>query len=66
MKKTLTTILCLLLIAVLALSLVACGEKKEELVKKDPVSQYKAEGFEKSTLKNQVSWEGLNQFKTTT
>jgi len=66
MKKTLTVILCLLLVAVLAMSLVACGEKKEEIPKKDPVSQYKADGFEKSTLKNQVSWEGINQFKPTT
>ena len=67
MKKTLLTVLCLLLVAVLALSLAACGEKKEELpAKKDPVSQFKADGFEKSTLKNQVSWEGINQFKSTT
>ncbi|MBR2309131.1 MAG: hypothetical protein IKA47_01175 [Oscillospiraceae bacterium] len=66
MKKTLTAILCLLLVAVLAMSLVACGEKKEEIPKKDPVSQFKAEGFDKSTLKNQVSWEGINQFKSTT
>ena len=42
MKKTLTTILCLLLVAVVALSLVACGEKEEQIPKKDPVSQYKA------------------------
>ena len=33
--------------------------------KQDPVSQYTAEGFAPSTLKNQVSWEGLNQFKIT-
>jgi hypothetical protein len=72
MKKTATVILCLLLAAALALSLAACGEKeetvatKEPIPKKDPVSQYKAEGFEKSTLKNQVSWEGINQFKTAT
>ncbi|MBR2310782.1 MAG: hypothetical protein IKA47_09670 [Oscillospiraceae bacterium] len=72
MKKTATVILCLLLAAALALSLAACGEKKETVAtkepipKKDPVSQFKAEGFDKSTLKNQVSWEGINQFKTAT
>ena len=66
MKKTLVAFLALLLVAVMAVSFAAC-EKKEELPpKKDPVSQYKAEGFEKSTLKNQVSWEGINQFKGTT
>ena len=73
MKKTLITLLTLLLVAVLAVSLVACSagdkdkdEPKETLpAKKDPVSLYKAEGFEKSTLKNQVSWEGINQFKST-
>ena len=63
MKKFLITFLSLILcLGVLA----ACGEKKEEIAKKAPVSQFKAQGFEKSTLKNQVSWEGINQFKTTT
>ena len=65
MKKTLLAFLALLLVAVMAVSFAAC-EKKEEIAKKDPVSLYKAEGFEKSTLKNQVSWEGINQFKPTT
>ena len=69
MKKTLISLLALLLVAVTAVTLVACSkdEAAKETVpaKKDPVSQYKAEGFEKSTLKNQVSWEGLNQFKST-
>ena len=72
MKKTLIAILAILLVAV---TLVACSkeeapkatEPKATLpAKKDPVSQYKAEGFAPSTLKNQVSWEGLNQFKGTT
>ena len=71
MKKTLITILALLLVAVTAVTLVACskdeggaaGEKVP--AKKDPVSKYEADGFEPSTLKNQVSWEGINQFKST-
>lgn len=66
MKKVLVSLLSLLLIAAMALSMVACGGKKENIPQKDPVSQYKAEGFEKSTLKNQISWEGINQFKSTT
>ena len=70
MKKFLLAFLSVLLVAVMALTLVACGEKDAaptapKLEKKDPVSMYKAEGFEKSTLKNQVSWEGINQFKST-
>ena len=72
MRKTLIALLAILLVAV---TLAACGkgeaakstEPKETLPpKKDPVSQYKAEGFAPSTLKNQVSWEGFNQFKGTT
>ena len=59
MKKTLTAILCLLLVAVLAMSLVACGEKKEEIPKKNPVSQYKAKG-EWNEVKDPLSWEDLN------
>ena len=66
MKKTRMSLLALLLVAVLAVSLAACDEKEELPAKKAPVSQYKAEGFEKSTLKNQISWEGLSQFKGTT
>ena len=68
MKKTLVTLLALLLVAVLAVSLAACGEEKAKVNASDPktdVSVYKAEGFEKSTLKNQISWEGINQFKST-
>lgn len=68
MKKSLTAILCLLLTAVIAMTFVACGEEKVKVNPKDPktdVSVYKAEGFDKSTLKNQVSWEGINQFKPT-
>ena len=61
MKKTLTAILCLLLVAVMAISFAACGEKEAEVVgPKEDVSIYHASGFEKSTLKNQVSWEGIN------
>ena len=68
MKKTITTVLCLMLVLVLGMTLFACGNKEEaknEIPKKDPVSLYKADGFEKSTLKNQVSWEGINSFKST-
>lgn len=69
MKKTLTVILCLLLTAVIAMTFVACGGGEEAKVNpgdpKSDVSVYKAEGYEKSTLKNQVSWEGINQFKST-
>lgn len=65
MKKTLLCILSILLVAVMALSLAACGEKEEEITKKpegptEDVSIWHAEGFEKSTLKNQISWEGIN------
>ena len=66
MKKTLTTILCLLLVAVLALSLAACGGKDKIPEKKDPISQYKAKG-EWNEIKDPLSWEDLNSFpiKTT-
>ena len=61
MKKTLTAILCLLLVAVMAISFAACGEKEPEVKgPKEDVSIWHAEGFEKSTLQNQVSWEGIN------
>ena len=69
MRKTLIALLAILLVAV---TLAACGkgeaakstEPKETLpAKKDPVSQYKAEGFAPSTLKNQVSWEGLTSLR---
>ena len=69
MKKTLMIVLSFLLIAVIALSLVACNQKEEVATtteKKKPqgptedVSIWHAEGFEKSTLKNQLSWEGIN------
>lgn len=65
MKKTLFTALVLLLVATMAVALVACGQEevKPTVNPSDPktnVSIYKAEGFEKSTLKNQVSWEGIN------
>ena len=70
MKKYLLTTLAILLVAVMAVALVACGEEVEKpaVNPNDPktdVSVYKAEGFEKSQLKNQVSWEGLNSFKST-
>lgn len=60
MKKTLITLLSLLLVAVIAVTFVACGgEKVPE--KKDPVSQYKAKG-EWATLNDPLSWEDLNAF----
>ena len=66
MKKFLLTALCILLVAVTAVTFVACG--KEKVNPNDPTSDvgiYKAKGFEKSTLQNQVSWEGINSFKST-
>lgn len=62
MKKTLVSLLALLLTAA---TLVACSQQKEEAPKKpkgptEDVSIFHAEGFEKSTLKNQISWEGIN------
>ncbi|MBR2309744.1 MAG: hypothetical protein IKA47_04340 [Oscillospiraceae bacterium] len=62
MKKN---ILCAALAILLALTFAACGEKEEEGKKKpagpkEDVSIWHAEGFEKSTLKNQISWEGIN------
>lgn len=69
MKKTLTTILCLLLIAVLSLTLFACGSKEEkpQLEKKAPVSQFKAKG-EWPTINDPLSWEDINSYpiKTST
>ena len=70
MKKSLLTLLAILLVAVMAVALVACGEEevKPTVNPADPKSDvgiYKATGFEKSTLKNQISWEGINQFKST-
>ena len=72
MKKTMLTVLSLLLVVVMALALVACSEKPADnnantskVGANDPktdVSIYKAEGFEKSQLKNQVSWDGINAF----
>ena len=64
MKKFLLTMLCILLVAAMAVALVACGEEELPAVNpsdpKTDVSIYKAEGFGESTLKNQVSWEGIN------
>ena len=70
MKKFLLTALCVLLAVVMAVALVACGDVEEgkKVNPDDPtsdVSIYKAKGFEKSQLKNQVSWEGINSFKST-
>ena len=63
MKKSLILFLCL---ALLAIALVACGEKTvNPSDPKTDVSVYKAKDYEKSTLKNQVSWEGINSFKST-
>ena len=61
MKKTFTAILCLLLVAVMAISFAACGEKEPEVVKKAPVSQYKSgKGFQE--VKDPVSWEDINSY----
>lgn len=61
MKKTLTAILCLLLVAVMAISFAACGEKEPEVKgPKEDVSIWHAEKGEYPELKNQVSWEGIN------
>lgn len=63
MKKTITTVLCLFLVLVLGMTLFACAKKEEEKKPAGPsedVSIWHAEGFGKSTLKNQVSWEGIN------
>ena len=62
MKKT---FVCLLSCLLAASILVACGKNTEEQPKKpkgptEDVSIFHAEGFEKSTLKNQISWEGIN------
>ena len=66
MKK----LIALLLAMVMVFALVACGEEEVRPTvnpadPKSDVGLYKADGFEKSTLKNQVSWEGINQFKST-
>ena len=64
MKKMLVSLLAILLVAVTAVTFVACSKEEESkpAVKgpKEDVSIYHAEGFEKSQLKNQVSWEGIN------
>ena len=68
MKKTIFALLALLLVAAMAVSFAACGEEEAKVNPSDPkkdVGVYTADGFEKSTLKNQISWEGLNQFKST-
>lgn len=60
MKKTIFALLA----AILALfALAACGETPETPQKpapKEDVSTYHAKGFPKSTLYNQISWEGIN------
>ena len=61
MKKTLLSVLSLLLVAVVALSLAACGEKEPQLEKKKPVSQYTAKG-EWNTINDPISWENINSF----
>ena len=61
MKKTLICLLALFLVSAIAVSFAACGEKQAEVKgPKEDVSIWHADGFEKSTLKNQVSWEGIN------
>ena len=61
MKKILCTLLAALLVAVMALTFAACGEKEPEV--KGPtedVSIWHAEKGDYPELKNQVSWEGIN------
>ena len=66
MKKTFLAILSLLLVAVVALSMAACGEKEPQLEKKKPVSQFTAKG-EWPELNDPLSWEDINShpIKTT-
>ena len=62
MKKTLTAILCLLLVAVMATALVACGEKEPEV--KGPakdVSLYNS-GSGYDEVLDPLSWEAINKF----
>ena len=62
MKKTLTAILCLLLVAVMATALVACGEKEPEV--KGPakdVSIYDS-GSGYDEIMDPLSWEAINKF----
>lgn len=62
MKKILMTLLAVLLVAVMALSLAACGDKEAEV--KGPtrdVGTYKSgNGFE--TVNDPLSWEAINKF----
>ena len=64
MKKLLTAVLSLLLTAVIVVTFAACareeGASKKPAGPTEDVSIWHAEGFEKSTLKNQISWEGIN------
>jgi len=62
MKKTLTTVLCLLLCAVVALTLIACDKGGEGASGEVTyVSKYKSKGgFQE--LQNKVSWEDINAF----
>ena len=59
MKKTVTTLLAILLVTVTALSLVACGNKEPE--KTTSVSAYKSTG-EYTELPQHLSWEDINKF----
>ena len=67
MKKTLFALLALLLAAVMALALVACGgeEEKPKVNPEDPtkdVSIYKSKN-EANPMPDMVSWEGIKSFK---
>lgn len=63
MKKALYTLLAVLLAAVLAVSLAACGEKDTEVKgPSEDVSIWRAEGSDYPELQNQVSWEGINSY----
>ena len=65
MKKTLLILLAVLAIVV---SLVACGEEAAKVNPADPktdVSAYKNKDGAGIDMPDMISWEGLNQFKTT-
>ena len=74
MKKTLLATLSIILVAVMALALVACGDKTDSNASvskvnpadpKTDVGTYKSR-VDANPMPDMVSWEGINQFKTTT
>ena len=68
MKKTLFALLAVLLVAIMAVALVACGEVNKPTVNPDDpttdVSAFKAKG-EWTTINDPLTWEGINAFKST-